>query len=59
LLTALHFSNDTIGNHCPESKAEAKVDLYVETIEPGKLEINIAGYGPEKERKWGGGQRPG
>jgi hypothetical protein len=58
-LTELHFSNDAIGNHCPESKAEAEVDLHFETIEPGKLEEKIASYGSEKETKWSEGQRPG
>ena len=57
-LTELHFSNNVIGNHRPRSKAGAEVDLYVETIEPGKLEEKIAGYGSEKERKWSEGQRP-
>jgi len=40
-------------------KSRGKVDLHVETIEPGKLEKNIAGYGSEKERKWSEGQRLG
>ena len=53
------WKTDGLGRSDLKSKAGAKVDLYAETIEPGKLEKNIAGYGSKKERKWSEERRPG